>query len=245
MSGKRIDVSTLVIEIRNDKNHEDEISAITALLADKDIMAFIEAIEFQGYDPELIFSIMHAIEPTMKQLLTDALRLITFVMVRGTRWTRDRIKSSMDKETWASFNALCEKYGITENTPEKKEDINLSRVVGAFPHIAATIMKNVTQSRLVGEVPNKEIRYKPLCFPGSASLIPRTAAGDALFEKMMAYYIEFDKIVKTSDVSRASRGQAVKAPDPVAVKRYAEISRGSKILSDKMRETVLKNLGVW
>lgn len=245
-AAKKIDTSNLGAVARQDADHDKELAILDDLLKEQAFQEFIASIEFQGYDPELIFAIMTKIEPDNKKLMADALKLITFVMVRGTRWTRERIKSSMSIEVWRRFDDLCQKYGISESTPVKKEDINLSRVVGAFPHIAASVMAKATQARIVGEVPLGAQRLRPLCFPGSASLIPRTGKeADDLFESMMPYWVGFDAVVKASSQSRASRGQSTAAADPAAVKKYAEISRNSKILSDKSRAAILKKLGVW
>jgi len=190
LSGARKDAS------RDDDNEDqvtqEELAAFADSLADgfneADFADFVIEVEFQGFDPKRLLGYMKKKEPSEDTLKDDAKKLILLTLIRGTNFTKSL--KSMSKAGARECQRLINKYTVKQNTKNDRHALTLSRIVCAFPLMAANF-RSKGMGRVVGQ-PGELPLY--LQFNGSPALMVG-AEMEKVFQHYLLWQVSFSTVV--------------------------------------------------
>lgn len=187
---------------------------VAALSGDGAEAAFIslkDIFQYQGYDPKAFVALLwgHAQKAgrTKEQFLSDMQKVCIIVLLRGTNWTSTKFGSKTDQKGMVEINQIIQWYKIVKNSNNataKKEDVFVSRIAGCFPWVIAGLLARGF-GRIVGKIPEGCPRF--YCFPGAASIIPKT--DDAMFNRYIMWAKSFDEVINKSTPTDNARLQQI------------------------------------
>jgi len=183
----------------------------------------------EGFSPKVIQDEMVKIEPDPKVLEQDVVTIVYFSAVRGAK--PEKAMEKMSEAGKQKLKSLTKKYKISSATPKKPTDITVARVASSVPHLAAKMIVETHNARVVGECPDEAMR--PLCSPSGAGLIPSSDKYDYLFDNWLKWAKSFNKIIKGG-----------KPLDEDKVRFYGEIARNSNYMSEDEKVAHLRDLGI-
>jgi len=212
------------------------------------VVAMIEEFAYTGFNPKVTFKeLMKIADGNLKALTADVVKILTFVLIRGTRPDRNRVKKTMSDQGAREIEALIERYKIKlETVPTKQEDISLGRIVATFPHLfAGLIHRNIKNENL--RLPGADkagLLPKQLMFPAAPALIPKSGDWDYLFNDWAAYSANFSRIINKKtprDNVNDNKSAGLESKNQTA---YGNIARNNSIFTDEQRANILSKMGI-
>jgi hypothetical protein len=147
-----------------------------------------EWFSYEGYDPELMFKVLRQLETNDDILIRDLKNLCYFSVNRGTRVSKSTLK--MSEKGRDEIRRLSRKYKIIDTIPKNKEDVTIARIVGVMPVYVASLLE-AHKGRIIGIQP--EGLPRGLCFPGAASIIPKSRAD--IYSLWLKWSMTFNQII--------------------------------------------------
>lgn len=176
-------------EIQNNLN--TLFVGITEFLKKYDSLDF----SFQGYNPEITYSVMRSKCNTDEELNKDVTGMLLWFANRGSNVDENKIADKTDVDTANAMRPLFDKYDVLstlEGNKDGSKAITLQRVVSAFPQVAGFIIyksggNNLMENNVVG-LPDY------LAFSAGGSLIPRDRTD--LMDLWEEWAYNFDEAVR-------------------------------------------------
>jgi len=138
--------------------NEDDIQAkffnLDVELASYDTESILGGLEFNGFDPSTTFAQMidraAKAKVSSAELMKDITQILMFYVVRGTNFTRTDLPSrTKNVGILNKILSTMKKYSLVKN-PKKPEDVTVSRLAAAFPHIVFLLLDRYKKERFGG-----------------------------------------------------------------------------------------------
>jgi len=194
------------------------------------LVKLMDVFAYQGFDPIHTYMLLKKKGGSdARKFAEEVKEIIVFYIVRGTKFTKDKVINRTSAAGKERIRALCNKYGLVDRVPTSKDDINIGRLIAVFPHVTARIMFVFADKvRIVGEVPQG--LAKCLCFPAGASIIPREGY-TSTYEAWREWNANFTAMITTT-------------PSTQKKADYGSIIHNSSYVSEENRVKLMESLKV-